>query len=182
MATERAPVERSKVARGRTHSMEPVGQSTDLPDRGRTPVIDRSTFVPYLINQIANLMNLPFKRDLKKNRMSHAHWTVLAILAQRDRQSLNEISRDAVIDQSSLSRIIDQMIERKLVVRSPREDDGRFVSISMTSLGWQRFLELSKVAFAHADDLTEGIGEKELQQFRSTLLKILRRLEARRQE
>jgi DNA-binding MarR family transcriptional regulator len=168
------------VARKRSETIED-DKRVPLDAAPDAPLIDRTTFVPYLINQITNLMNVPFKRDLKKNRMSYAHWTVLAFLAQNGPQSLNEIAWGTVIDQPSLSRIIDQMVERNLVVRRPREDDGRFVSISMTSFGRQRFLELSKVSFAHGDAVVEGIPPDELRQMSATLLKILRHLEATRQ-
>jgi DNA-binding MarR family transcriptional regulator len=160
------------VARKRSETIED-DKRVPLDAAPDAPLIDRTTFVPYLINQITNLMNVPFKRDLKKNRMSYAHWTVLAFLAQNGPQSLNEIAWG--------SRIIDQMVERNLVVRRPREDDGRFVSISMTSFGRQRFLELSKVSFAHGDAVVEGIPPDELRQMSATLLKILRHLEATRQ-
>jgi len=170
------------LARKRSQPAEIDTDRVALDGTVDSPLIDRTTFVPYLINQITNLMNLPFKRDLKANRMSHAHWTVLAILAQKGPQSLNEISWEAVIDQPSLSRIIDQMVERNLVVRRPREDDGRFVSISMTPFGRQRFFELSEVASAHGDTVVEGIPEAQLKQMSETLLKILRHLEAIRQK
>jgi DNA-binding MarR family transcriptional regulator len=152
------------------------------PASRKRPVLDWGVFVPYLVNQITNLMNVPFKRDLKKNRMSYAHWTVLATLAHQGPRSLNELCVETVIDQPSLSRIIDQMVERNLVVRRPREDDARFVSISMTPFGRQRYLQLSAVAISHGNALIEGITESEIEQLRRTLTKILRQLEARRRE
>jgi len=144
---------------------------------GAPEVLNPKDFLPYLINQITVRMNVLFKADLKKHRMSHSHWTVLAILARRGPLSLTEISLSAVIDQPSLSRIIDQMVDRDLVKREPRENDARFLSISLTPHGLRRYVELSQVARQHGVELEADLQPKELQQLRGYLRRILHKLE-----
>lgn len=145
---------------------------------GAPEVLSPKDFLPYLINQITVRMNVLFKADLKKHRMSHSHWTVLAIIARRGSLSLTEISLSAVIDQPSLSRIIDQMVERDLVKREPRENDGRFLSISLTPHGLHRYVELSQVARQHGVSLEADLQPDELDHLRGYLRRILDKLEA----
>ncbi len=133
-------------------------------------------FLPALLIRAVTLMNLRFKRDLKKNNMSHSHWTVMTYLARHGDSSLNEVARAAFIDQPSLSRIIEQMVQRDLVIRMPNPEDGRLLSLSLAPHGWERYKELALVAKQHADLLTAHMPEAEVVALRSSLQGICERM------
>lgn len=126
-------------------------------------------FLPALLIKAVTLMNLRFKRGLKAKKMSHSHWTVMTYLARHGDSSLNEVARAAFIDQPSLSRIIDQMVQRDLVIRTPNPDDGRFLSLSLSVHGWERYEELALVAKQHADLLISHMAPADVDTFRKLL-------------
>ncbi len=135
-------------------------------------------FIPYLINQVANKFNHGFIKDVKARKtISISQWRVIAVLHARPNSSLNEIVRHLTIDQPTLSRIIDQLVARNLVTRTPRPDDGRFVSISLTPEGLSLFEEMWPLTLKHDRRGTRSLTPAEEKTLASLLQKVLRSLD-----
>ncbi len=136
-------------------------------------VTSTSDFLPYLLIQVVNMMNIRFKEDLRKKDMSLAHWRVLLIVRRSGSMSLTEISQQTLIDQPTLSRIVNQMVERDLVIRAQRESDGRFLSISLSEFGNRRFEELAPIAFRNEEELLQGFSGAEVKQLREYMRRMI---------
>jgi DNA-binding MarR family transcriptional regulator len=134
----------------------PQESAAKLPDPGYFV----SDFIPYLLNQTANLYNQGFKREVRQHGISVSHWRVLAVLDAAPDVSLTELAAHTAIDQPTLSRVIDQLVERGLVVSAPRAGDGRFLAIALTEAGKALYREIWPVAWKHhlrgMRDLTEA--------------------------
>jgi DNA-binding MarR family transcriptional regulator len=131
-------------------------------------------FVPYLINNIASLFNAQFKKDLKKLGISVMQWRTLAVLRGRPGLSLREICAHSSIDQPTLSRIIDQLVERGLIVRGSRLTDGRFLVLSLTDEGDALFERLWDLAWQHYQRGTRDLTPEET----NTLIELLQKTQA----
>jgi DNA-binding MarR family transcriptional regulator len=130
-------------------------------------------FVPYLINHVASLFNLQFKKDLRMTGMSVMQWRVLAVLRGAPGLSLREISDKTAIDQPTLSRVIDQLDERKLIERAARLSDGRYLALSLTAAGDELFERLWQLAWKHYQRGTHDLTAAESEQLVVLLQKTL---------
>lgn len=130
-------------------------------------------FLPYLLNRIANRLNSDLAEELRGVGMTLADWRVLAVLKVRDGRSISELSVYTVIEQSTLSRIIDRMVRAGLVVRRPGDRDARRVMIFLTPRGRAAFRKALRIAFRHYEHAVAGLDEAELTRLIATLHRIL---------
>jgi DNA-binding MarR family transcriptional regulator len=133
-------------------------------------------FVPYILNQVANTMNQRFKQALKAFGLSISQWRVLAALTTGTNLSLTELVKITVIDQPTLSRIIDQLVERGLVTRVPRQGDGRFNAIALAAGGTALLEQAWPLAWAHAEQAVAVLTRDEQAQLRRMLQRMLNSL------
>ena len=79
-----------------------------------------------------------FHAKVREQGLRVPEWRVLAILVEQDGAMITRLAKFALMEQSRLTRIIDQMIERGLVRRAPDREDGRRVRIWLTPDGRRR--------------------------------------------
>jgi DNA-binding MarR family transcriptional regulator len=168
----------AKNGKIRSSNVRPVGGDATGNVLGSQPhdANDRyfvEQFIPYLLNQTATLFNQKFKRDLKSRDMSVLQWRVLAVLKSAPEASLTVISRQAAIDQPTLSRLVDQMVERQLLKRSQSTADARFLAITLTAEGDRLFDELWPLAWKHYQRGMHELSEEEAATLVGLLQKVL---------
>ncbi len=61
-------------------------------------------------------------------------YTILSLLPQ-DTLSMNELSKAMSVDNSTMTRMVDQLVDKALVHRKPDEKDRRLVRIGLTAQG-----------------------------------------------
>ncbi len=122
-----------------------------LPTPDRVPEGSYFTdeFLPYLLNKVANRFNRGFSRELRQYNISVSRWRTLAVICSHPGLSLNDIVAHTAIDQTTLSRIVDQLVSDGLVVRAPSDADARVLAIAGTAKGDALFRQLWPVAFKH---------------------------------
>jgi DNA-binding MarR family transcriptional regulator len=67
--------------------------------------------------------------------VSGAQLFVLQALAEGPAASLGDLAERTSTDQSSVSVVVQRLVEKNLVVRAPSKEDGRRVAISLTAGG-----------------------------------------------
>ena len=117
--------------------------------------------LPYLINRLTFRMNRLLNRDLRAHGLTISHWRVLAVLDSAESVTVNELAAYAMIEQSTLSRLVMRMEADGLVSRERSEPDGRVVTVSMTARGRAIYAKLRTLSIAHARRVTKGFGEAE---------------------
>ncbi len=142
--------------------------------RGR-PVPYRITDFPmhyFAAIQRQNQVNLA--RALRPFGLSVPTWRALAALHQKDNQTIGEIARLAVLDRSSLGRLLDDMARDGLVEREPLPDDRRALAIRLSASGRKKFEATLPVAERHYRGVLKGISPGEF----DVLMRLLRRIKA----
>jgi len=77
----------------------------------------------------------------------------LAVFAPEGRLRMTELTEQAPLSQSRVSRLVAELEARGLVQRSPAETDGRGVSVSITPKGITKFKEAQETHLAGLEDL-----------------------------
>ncbi|MEQ8441254.1 MAG: MarR family transcriptional regulator [Alphaproteobacteria bacterium] len=104
------------------------------------------TFIPFWLNQLTSKVNARLAEKLAEIGISIPQWRVLSILHSFGSMSIGKVSELAVINQSTLSRVIDQLERTELVSRTPLPENKRVIEVSLTELGEETFAQIYPVA------------------------------------
>ncbi len=108
--------------------------------------------------------------------LSMREYDVLYTLAKRaDPISLGELNRHVLLSQPALSRMVDRLVARGLLLRGRSAADGRSVRLSLSPAG----AELQRrVGLAHGADVARALSARLDREELEVLARICRRLSA----
>ena len=152
-------------------------QDDDLaPDLQRLGEIGLTNFPPYLMNRIMGRYNASLRDELAALDLTTPKMRVLAILSVIEAPLIRELAVFAVVEQSTLSRALDQLVSDGFVRREKDGTDSRAARISLTEAGRLAFEGLwPHMARAEAR-LFRGVPDDEKAAFVATLQKILKNI------
>jgi len=130
-------------------------------------------FVPYLLYRITNQLNRGLRKRLKRSGINIARWRVLAVLKDNGRMNIGQIVERTLIEQPTVSRIVDQLEREGLANRETSEEDSRFVQVRLTQAGQTAFTEIYPTATKHQEQALKGFNKKEIK----TLIEFLERIQ-----
>lgn len=90
------------------------------------------------------------------------HWQVLAALAGREGQTMTELAASAVLPAASLTRHVDRLIERALIIRRVDASDRRRAVVALSALGRQlaaRLRELERRSVLRMGEPADRLGD-----------------------
>lgn len=130
------------------------------------------------IRQLNNLMTPRAEARFVDQELTFSHW--LALMALRDgiADTCAGLSRHMNYDSGAITRLVDQLEERGLVVRTRSTSDRRVVKLALTTEGRAMWKKLTPPVVDYWNDLLEGFSNSEAE----TLLNLLTRLLARMEE
>lgn len=130
-------------------------------------------FAPYLINQVANRWNYDFNKMLKAQRQINlSEWRIMAVVRARPNISISELIKHVTMDQPTVSRIVDRLVERELLVRDLKSDDRRFVELFLTPTGLETVDKIWPIAMQFYQDATSSLTASEV----DTLVRLLKKV------
>jgi MarR family transcriptional regulator, organic hydroperoxide resistance regulator len=122
--------------------------------------------------QRQNQLNLG--RSLREHGLTVPMWRAMSALHQKDGQTIGEIAQLAVLDRSSLGRLLDDMAKEGLVEREPLPDDRRALAIKLSAAGRRKFEAGLPLVQRHYQNVLKGVSADEFE----TLMRVLRRIKA----
>ena len=131
-----------------------------------------------LIGQVHRLSTKRFVQN------SHTHgleisldqWLVLGPVWKNNGISQKDISEYCGKDKTSVTRIIDTLEKKNLVVRVPDQLDHRVKRVVLSNKGKELFLQAIPIMELTRDELRNGITEQDIESLRSVLTKIYNNL------
>jgi len=148
-----------------------------VPDEVRGAGFELEDFLPYQLNRLVGLLNAGYQRKLHRRKMTLNHWRVLAALQAREPLMAGELARLAVVDQTTLSRLLVRMEENGLVRRTTRSDDARFLEVTLTDRGREEFRQIRVIALREFERLFSGLPQDDVAQLSALVGKAIRHLE-----
>jgi DNA-binding MarR family transcriptional regulator len=122
-----------------------------------------SNYLLYLLAAASDKASADFHVQVRARGLRVSEWRVLACLSDRDGLMVTQLAQLALMEQSRLTKIIDQMAASDLVTRANDERDRRRVRVFLTAKGRRSAEDLVAVAKAHeahiADQLAPGDAE-----------------------
>jgi len=101
----------------------------------------------YLLNRAASRYNIIIESHLRPIGLEVPTWRVLMILGEAEPRPIAQIAKAAVINISTMMRIVDRMNRAGLIVSLPSKSDGRVTELALSDEG-RRKLTAARTATA----------------------------------
>jgi DNA-binding MarR family transcriptional regulator len=117
-------------------STAPSSRPANLPADGTISVDhDLEQAIPYLIARAGMRMGQAFGKELKRFQLSLTEWRVCVALYHLPHQRLSDLAAHTSTEPSTLSRVVDGLLQRGFLVRDRSDEDGRALALSLTDAG-----------------------------------------------
>ena len=131
-----------------------------------------------LIRSAHNLMTQRFVQNVYNSGLdiSLDQWMVLGPIWQLESPSQKDLGEICLLDKTSITRIIDALEEKSLVVRVSDQIDHRIKRVVLTNAGKQLFYDVLPIMEKTREEVRGEIPEKEIEVFKKVLSKIIQNL------
>lgn len=123
----------------------------------------------YLLNRAVSRYNVVIEAELRRIGIDIPTWRVIMILGEKEPQPIGQVARSAVINISTMMRIVERMETAGLIRTSPSTRDGRVTELTLTELGKIKLAEARSITSPVYRRLIDGVSSNEF----SILLKLL---------
>ena len=130
------------------------------------------TYPFYLLNRAASRYNVVIESELRTIGIDIPTWRVLMILGEHAPVSIGQVARSAVINLSTMMRIVERMNRAGLIETASSESDGRVRELALTDEGQAKLAAARTVTAPLYDKIVRGFSATDF----SRLLDLLNRL------
>jgi len=116
----------------------------------RTLNIDE--FLPYRLSLVTNTVSKELAKVYAPYDLTRTQWRILAVLSG-GAMTAGGISSKTMMDKTTLSRAIKNLIDRKLLTRRAAQADGRSSPLALTAKGRRLFSKIAPLALAREERL-----------------------------
>ena len=142
-----------------------------------TPAKPEDTFVSgyllYLLAASSEQASAQFHARIREHGLRVPEWRVLACLVDNDGMMITRLASLSLLEQSRMTRIIDQMVARGLLHRVTDSDDKRRVRIRLTETGREVATEVVAEARAHEAKLLSALADTDAARIKMVLQTLL---------
>jgi DNA-binding MarR family transcriptional regulator len=129
--------------------------------------------VGYLMRMCSNLVLPQMEALFQDQELTFSQWTTLVALHDGRIATPGDLSQNICHDAGSLTRLLDQMVERGLVVRGRSETDRRVVTLSLTPRGRSLVEALAPKVMHFWNELLSGFTHAEVDALISLLTRLV---------
>jgi DNA-binding MarR family transcriptional regulator len=124
-------------------------------------------YLLYLLARGSHAVSAEFHSKLRKEGVSVPVWRVLATLAGSHGETVTGLAEACLLQQPTMTKLLDRMVRDGIVKRTPDARDRRVVRIQMLPRGEHMVKDLLVAAKAHEAEILSrfpGIDQQQLKQ------------------
>lgn len=134
---------------------------------------DLRAFMPYLLNQAAEVLSLEFQQFYKaRYGMLRTEWRVLFHLGRYGEMTAKDVCERARLHKTKVSRAVAALENKRFVTRMAQNDDRRRQTLTLTHTGQKAFKDLRDAAQAFDLKVQSKLSEEEVRVLRTCLTRI----------
>jgi DNA-binding MarR family transcriptional regulator len=155
----------------------PVGPERPVPRAGqfsREPLLEG--YLPHYLSRLMNLLNMQLLEVLRPFDVTVQQFRVMQVIDAGTTSTVGKIARDAVIEQSLVSRVVDQLEERGLARRARSATNARVVEVSLTPHGHEVYAAITPAREAIVENAVSVLSGAEKTRLDELLRRIFRHL------
>lgn len=137
--------------------------------------VDRYPF--YQLNRVVSRYNVVIEAELRRIEIDIPTWRVLMILGEKCPQPVGQIAKLAVINISTMMRIVERMDKAGLIKSLPSASDGRITELTLTPAGRTKLAAARKVTAPIYQRLIRGFSANDFSQLLDLLSRLYANLE-----
>ncbi|MDR6535242.1 MarR family transcriptional regulator [Variovorax soli] len=157
-----APPSRQRKARPE----EPL-ETPAVADKATQHDLERA--IPYLLARAGTRMGQSFSRELKQFKLSLTEWRVCVALHHQAHQRLSDLALHTSTEPSTLSRVVDGLLQRGVLVRDRSDADARALALSLTEAGRDLTLRIIPLAQVYERVSLSGLSPAQADSLRDML-------------
>ena len=133
---------------------------------------DLPAHLGYWLRCLSNLVSSTFAERLAERDISVAQWVVLRTLYDQRDVTLNEAAEQVGVDKSSLSRMVERLVQKGLLIRA-EGGDRRSVGLTLTPAAMKLVPQLAKLADENDAAFFHTLTLKQRAEFLATIKQLL---------
>jgi len=126
----------------------------------------------YWLRCLSNFVSHTFEQRLATKDISVAQWVVLRTLYDSNGVTLNEAARQVGVDKSTLSRMVERLVQKGLANRSEGQD-RRSVGLTLTPAGKMLVPQLARLADENDEAFFRTLSSRQREGFLTTIKQLL---------
>ena len=150
--------------------MKPAGKSR--PDGAK--VSDLKVHAGFWLRFVSNHVSHAFARKLLTSGVTVAEWVILREMVEAEAMPPSLLAEMTGLTRGAVSKLVDRLVEKKLVSCEGRNDDRRFQNIALTSAGRRLVPALAAIADENDEQFFSALSRSEKRELVMTLKKLAR--------
>ncbi|ETI70114.1 MarR family winged helix-turn-helix transcriptional regulator [Neobacillus vireti] len=136
----------------------------------------RCNNLPFLeLMQTSKAIHERIKQEMTKNKLSITEFSVLEVLHQKGKQTIQQVGNCILISSGSMTYVIDKLEQRGLLNRNACPDDRRVIHVTLTAAGNELMNEIMPKYHELVDSMFDSLNSDEAE----TLVHLLKKVRNR---
>ena len=133
----------------------------------------KCTNLPFLqLMQTSKAVHDRMKEEMSKNKLNITEFSVLEVLYQKGKQTIQQIGNCILISSGSMTYVIDKLEQKDLLNRSDCPNDRRAIHVSLTDKGNEYMDKIMPNYHQVVDDMFDSLNSEEAE----TLVHLLKKV------
>ena len=133
------------------------------------------SYLLYLLARVSHVLSGEFHQQLRRRSVGVPVWRVLASLSGSKGETVTGLAEVCLLQQPTMTKLLDRMVRDGLVTRSQDARDRRVVRVALTAKGEALTEELIRAARQHEASVLARFPEMETMNVKGLLRSILER-------
>ena len=135
-------------------------------------VSDLKKHAGFWLRFVSNHVSHAFARKLLASGVTVAEWVVMREMFDDEETSPGVLAERIVMTRGGVSKLVDRLVNKKLVTRQGRNDDRRFQSIALTATARRLIPQLAALADQNDEEFFHPLSAGE----RAALIRTMKKL------
>ena len=136
-------------------------------------VSDLKAHTGFWLRFVSNYVSQSFARKLEGSGVTVAEWVILREMFDADETAPSLLARRTGLTRGAVSKLVERLVQKKLVSRTEAADDRRFQDVRLTEAGRAIVPRLAAIADRNDEEFFSGLSAKEREELVATLKKLV---------
>lgn len=125
------------------------------------------------VSSLAKVISVAVKIEMERGDLRSDQFAVMQLFCHRSEWTATQLAEKTALDPSRISRLVDQLVNRRLLRRRRSRNDRRVVNLVLTDNGGEMIAAAHSRIIAYQAALLEDVSDQELSGFFATARKVI---------
>ena len=125
------------------------------------------------VSSLAKVVSAAVGLEIERSDLRPYEFAVMQLFFQRSDWTATQLAEKLPLDTSRMSRVVDQLVNRRLLRRRPSRTDRRVINLALTDNGEEMIAAAHSRIISYQAALLEDVSNEELSSFFATARKVI---------